>query len=135
MHINFQKKVLLSYCNLLLLKCMNFFWLIKSYNMCDYNFSISSKLRPVIFAIIGVSISSFFIFSAVLIFSSNLPCSLPFCIPCSLPFCIPCSLLFCIPIFSLSFLVVRILLGIFLSLLQYLLVISFFLSPFLVYRL
>ena len=127
MHINFQKKVLLSYCNLLLLKCMNFFWLIKSYNMCDYNFSISSKLRPVIFAIIGVSISSFFIFSAVLIFSSNLPCSLPFCIPCSLPFCIP--------IFSLSFLVVRILLGIFLSLLQYLLVISFFLSPFLVYRL
>ena len=38
-----------------------FFWLIKSYNMCDYNFSISSKLRPVIFAIIGVSISSFFI--------------------------------------------------------------------------
>ena len=127
MHINFQKKVLLSYCNLLLLKCMNFFWLIKSYNMCDYNFSISSKLRPVIFAIIGVSISSFFIFSAVLIFSSNLPCSLPFCIPC--------SLLFCIPIFSLSFLVVRILLGIFLSLLQYLLVISFFLSPFLVYRL
>ena len=127
MHINFQKKVLLSYCNLLLLKCMNFFWLIKSYNMCDYNFSISSKLRPVIFAIIGVSISSFFIFSEVLIFSSNLPCSLPFCIPC--------SLLFCIPIFSLSFLVVRILLGIFLSLLQYLLVISFFLSPFLVYRL